>query len=236
MTPAESVVAVVGFGGVVTAVRWSPDGDHLVAASADSSVRVVHARPGRNFGGVVWAPRGVATSFRAGRGRRRVRRQVWRGSTENVSSGVCAVDWAPDGSQIAIAAADTIFAYRGDVGGDVGALVAKVNAPSLRYDVRYSPDSTRLCYAVSARRGAPTVFFFARIRPPQVRRGPVSKADRDKQQSSPRKRRNSRGTNDVDPKRSPTKGDLKGLWPVVFVDAPSEKKKEDHRRASFQRD
>ena len=160
MTPTESVVAVVGFGGVVTAVRWSPDGDHLVAASADSSVRVVHARPGRNFGGVVWAPRGVATAFREGRGRRRVRRQVWRGSTENVSSGVCAVDWAPDGSQIAIAAADTIFAYRGDVGGDVGALVAKVNAPSLRYDVRYSPDSTRLCYAVSARRGAPTVFFF----------------------------------------------------------------------------
>ena len=59
---------------------------------------------------------------------------------------------------------------------------------------------------------------------------------RDKQQSSPRKRRNSRGTKDVDPKRSPTKGDLKGLWPVVFVDAPSEKKKDDHRRASFQRD
>ena len=45
-----------------------------------------------------------------------------------------------------------------------------------------------------------------------------------------------RGTNDVDPKRSPTKGDLKGLWPVVFADAPSEKKKDAHRRASFQRD
>jgi hypothetical protein len=86
--------------------------------------------------------------------------------------------------------------------------------------------------------GLDRFFFRAPTRPPQVRRGPVSKADRDKQQSSPRKRRNSRGTDDVDPKRSPTKGDLKGLWPVVFVDAPSEKKKkkDDHRRASFQRD
>ena len=215
MTPSESVVAVAGFGGPVTAIAYSPDALHLAAASADSSVRVVHAKPGRDFGQTVW---------------------VWRGNTENISTGVNALDWAPDATMIAVAAADTIFAFKGDFkAGDLGEPLAKINAPSVRHDLAFSPDAKRIAYAVT------------------VRRGPVSKADRERQ-ASPRKRRASRGSTDLDapsphkqqqqqqqqasanPSPSPKKG--AGPWPLVFVDAPKPPppRQSPQRRASFQRD
>ena len=39
MTPNDPIIAIQGFSGVVNQVCWSPDGELLVAVSADSSVQ-----------------------------------------------------------------------------------------------------------------------------------------------------------------------------------------------------
>lgn len=129
--PNESDILVRGFGAGVTSICWSPGGALLVAGSADSSVRVARAEPGRQFGAVAW---------------------VWRGSSEKVTGGVVSVDYSPDGSRLAVAAEGRVFVFGGVLDATLGDLLAILEAPGLRYDIAFSPDGRALCYGRSLKR------------------------------------------------------------------------------------